>query len=81
MAEHTGPGHGDVTLSLTEMRDGHHVHQSWGICECSARTLRVRLGPPQQETVASLDASLAIGEAVRNQPGAVHRLSSDEEQT
>jgi hypothetical protein len=71
-AEHTGRGHGDVTLSLTtETRDGGRVHQSWTICECSARVMRGRLGPPQHEAVATAEATRAIAETVLRQPGSV----------
>jgi hypothetical protein len=85
--EHQGPGHGDVTLSLTsETKDGGQLHRSWVICECSARVLRGRLGPPQRETIASAEAVIAsaeaviataeaviaTAEAVLNVPGAVH---------
>jgi hypothetical protein len=71
--EHQGPGHGDVTLSLTsETKDGGQLHRSWVICECSARVLRGRLGPPQRETIATAEAVIATAEAVLNVPGAVH---------
>jgi hypothetical protein len=71
--EHQGPGHGDVTLSLTsETKDRGQLHRSWVICECSARVLRGRLGPPQRETIATAEAVIATAEAVLNVPGAVH---------
>jgi hypothetical protein len=75
MAEktHEGPGHGVVTLGLsTETGDGGALHQSWAICECSARALRRQLGPPAHETTASAEAYHATAEAVRGIPGAVH---------
>jgi hypothetical protein len=72
--EHTGPGHGDVTLSLTsETKDGGRVFQSWPICECSARVLRTRLGPPEHESIATAEATRAIAESVLRQPGSVQR--------
>jgi hypothetical protein len=71
--EHQGQGHGDVTLSLTsETKDGGQLHRSWVICECSARVLRGRLGPPQCETIATAEAVIATASAVLNVPGAVH---------
>ena len=76
MAEHEGPGHGDVTLSFTRQRpDGAWLHQSWTVCECSplVRKLDQVLGPPEHETVATLEAHRATAEAVLNVPGAVHR--------
>lgn len=75
MTEHEGPGHGDVTLSLTEeTKDGGRLFQSWKVCECTAVALRARLGPAQHESIATAEAVRATAEAVLNQPGAVHRL-------
>lgn len=72
MTDHTGPGHGDATLSLTEARpDGSRLHQSWTICDCTLPALRGRWGPPAVESVATAEASEAIGRAVLAQPGSV----------
>jgi hypothetical protein len=72
MAEHEGPGHGEVTLSLVDKTaDGGRTFQSWSICECSAARLRVALGTPQHEAVATAEAVRATGEAVLRQPGSV----------
>jgi hypothetical protein len=72
MAEHEGPGHGYVTLSLVEATgDGGRVFQSWGICECTATRLREQLGAPQHEAVATPEAVRATGEAVLRQLGSV----------
>jgi hypothetical protein len=80
-AEHTGRGHGDVTLSLTtETRDGGRHHRSWIICECSAlvQRLAVILPEPQQESWATAEQVRAMGEAALNVPGIVHLLSNGE---
>lgn len=72
---HEGPGHGDVTLSLsTPAGDGGLLHRSWTICECSAlvRKITPLLGPPHQQTIASRQAVEDSAAAVRQVPGAVH---------
>lgn len=64
--------HPDATLSLTEVRpDGSRVHQSWTICACDLPHLRSMLGDPHQESIATLEATQAIGRAVLAQPGSV----------
>lgn len=65
-------GHGEATLSLTvERPGGERVHQSWTICDCYLPGLHARLGPPEHETVATKDATEAIGRAALGQPGSV----------
>ena len=71
--------HGDVTLSLTtETADGGRLHQSWTICGCSAKVVRMRLGPPQNESVSTAEATRVIAETVlrhvREQLGIYVRL-------
>lgn len=73
---HNGPGHDDVTLTLSETQpDGSTIFQSWTICGCTLPALRARLGDPQQETIASPQAVRDSGRAILNVPGAVHKLS------
>jgi hypothetical protein len=75
---HDGPGHGEATLSLTEERpDGSRLVQSWTVCECTAKGLRTRLGEPGWETVATREATEAIGAAVLSQPGSVLHSPGD----
>jgi hypothetical protein len=74
-AEHTGPGHADVTLTLSmPTRDGGRHHRSWTVCECSLLLSRIEpaLGPPRYETVATAEAYHATAAAVMNVPGAIH---------
>ena len=72
MSGHTGPGHGEATLSLTEERpDGSRFLQSWAICDCTLPALRKAWGPPEWESVATREATEAIGLAVLDQPGSV----------
>lgn len=69
---HEGPGHGEATLSLTEERpDGSRLHQSWTICDCTLPALRARWGAPAWESVATREATEAIGRTVLDQPGSV----------
>jgi hypothetical protein len=78
--EHTGPGHGDVILSLTtETKDGGLHHRAWTICECSplAQRLAEVLPEPQQETWATAEQVRATGEAALSVPGVIHLLSGD----
>jgi len=78
--EHTGPGHGDVTLSLTaETKDGGRHYRSWTICECSemVQRLDVILPEPQQESWLTAEQVRATGEAVLNVPGVIHLLSEE----
>jgi hypothetical protein len=73
--EHEGPGHGDVTLSLTEETAGGGRHyRSWNICECSPLVQRLRevLPEPAHESLVSPEAVRATAAAVRAVPGAVH---------
>jgi hypothetical protein len=75
-AEHKGPGHGDVILSLsTTAKGGGLVHRSWTICECSGLMSRLNclLGPPEHETTATADAVRATADAVLRVPGAIHQ--------
>jgi hypothetical protein len=68
-ARHEGPGHGEATLSLTEVRpDGSRVTQSWTICDCTLPALRERWGPPAWESIADEATTRRIAEAAR-QPG------------
>jgi hypothetical protein len=75
MTEHTGPGHRDVTLSLTTWDDqGGHVIRSWVICECSALITKIEplLGPPEWEGAADAATTRAIGNAALHTPGNVY---------
>jgi hypothetical protein len=78
---HTGPGHGNVTLSLSAGTPGGGLHhRSWTICECSAlvRRLDVLLPEPQQESWATAEQVRATGEAVLSMPGVIHLLDNGE---
>ncbi|MEV4287415.1 hypothetical protein AB0K40_18065 [Nonomuraea bangladeshensis] len=68
--DHTGPGHGDATLALTEVNeDGSMLFQSWGICSCGLQQMREKLGPPRMESYATAEQVLATGLAVMDVPG------------
>lgn len=70
---HTGPGHADVDLTLAQkLPTGDYVFQTWTVCECSMRGLRTALGPPQLESVQTVESLRATGEAVMKTPGAFH---------
>jgi hypothetical protein len=70
--EHEGPGHGEATLSLTEVRpDGSRLTQSWTICDCTLPQLRARWGAPGWKAVATKEATEEIGRTVLSQPGSV----------
>ena len=72
MAGNSHEGHGDATLSLSEMTaDGGQVFQSWIICACTLARLRNRLGPPRHESYTTAEAVRAIGDAVLTQPGSI----------
>jgi hypothetical protein len=72
MTYHTGPGHGEATLSISqEGPEGGRLFQSWMVCECTAEGLRAQLGTPAHESVATREATEAIGRAVLAQPGSV----------
>lgn len=76
-AEHGGPGHGDVVLSLTwDLPDGGRLHQSWTVCECTATVLRGWLGPAQSESRATAAQYRDLAEYAREH-GGVHRLPGD----
>lgn len=73
--EHEGPGHGNVTLSLTTATpDGGRLFRSWIICECSALVQRLGelLPEPAWETLSTAEAVRAGAEAARNIPGSIH---------
>lgn len=64
--------HGEAVLSLTEERPGgERVFQSWTICGCMLPGLRARLGAPEVESVATLEAVEQIARTVLDQPGNV----------
>lgn len=70
-AVHEGPGHGEATLSLTEVKpDGTRVIQSWTICDCTLPALRARLGPSEWESTADEETTRRIANAAC-QPGNV----------
>jgi hypothetical protein len=78
--EHTGPGHGTVTLSLTAGTGGGGLHhRSWSICECSplVQRLHMVLPEPQQESWATAEQVRAAGEAALNVPGVIHILNGE----
>ena len=78
MSHDDTPGHGRVLLALLqETPDGGRVAASWTICECTADTMRARLGPPQQESVTSAEAVRSMAEFALNLPGAVHDLGEE----
>jgi hypothetical protein len=79
MADHEGPDHGDIMLTLViPQADSGLLHQSWNICECSLPWLRGQLGDPHQESLATAEQVRATAEAVMRVPGVVHRLAGGE---
>lgn len=73
MTVHEGPGHADITLSLTgDVAGGGKWHQSWAVCECGLAGLRALLGPPQFESLSDADSVRRIAQAVRDDPGRMH---------
>lgn len=72
MTYHTGPGHGEVTLSISRERlNGSRLFQSWTVCECTADVLQAQLGEPEHESVATREAAETIARTVLAQPGSV----------
>ena len=72
MTAHTGPGHADVGLTISERTsDGGAIFQSWTICECSLPWLRGHLGSPPQESLHTAETLRATGYAVMSVPGIV----------
>jgi hypothetical protein len=76
--EHEGPGHGDVTLSLTwELPDGGRLHESWNVCECTGIVLRNNLGPAQNTSLATAAQTRKVAKYGLKH-GGVHNLSGQE---
>jgi hypothetical protein len=80
--EHTGPGHGELTLSMAELRaDGSRLYQSWTVCSCIAPQQRARwiqaMGAPEFETIASAENVEAVAGAVLAQPGSIQYRNED----
>jgi hypothetical protein len=71
MIEHVGPGHADITLSLTgETTDGAgRWYQSWTVCECGLGVLVRQLGPPHYEAMADAESVHRVADFVWNDPG------------
>ena len=75
---HEGPGHADITLSLTGAVDGGgHWHQAWSVCECGLGGLRAQLGPPLHESMSDADAVRRVAEFMLDDPGRVHMFGGD----
>lgn len=78
MIVHEGPGHADVTLSLSgEAPGGGQWHQSWTVCECGLAGLRARLGSPEHESMADAEAVRRVAQFVLGDPGRVHLLGGE----
>lgn len=74
---HEGTGHGDVDLTLaSRLPDGARLYQSWTVCECTAAYLRGKLGPAQNETLATAEQTRKAAKQVLRH-GGVHLLSGD----
>jgi hypothetical protein len=54
-----------VTLSLsTELADGGRAYDSWDLCECSVAGLRIRLGDPAHQALATAEQVRKTAQAV-----------------
>lgn len=74
MGNHEGPGHGDVTLSITTAQeDDGRIIRSWVICECSPLLAKLEplLGQPAWESSADAQAVRQIADAATGVPGNV----------
>ena len=78
-AAHEGPGHADVTLSLSSPAPGGLLFRSWTICECSP--LLARLGPllgePERESLHTEATVREVAGRVMDVPGIVHNLGDE----